>query len=61
MAGLAAEWWDLGNSLGVHSSDLNAIRKAHACYPRTCLTEMLIMWLKQNYNVRIPYLCAGYI
>ena len=61
VAGLAAEWWDLGNSLGVRSSDLNAIRKVYAYYPHTCLTEMLMMWLKQKYNVRIPYLCAGYI
>ena len=57
VAKLAAEWWDLGNSLGVPSSDLDAIHRAHAHHPSTCLGNMLILWLNQKYNVRTILVC----
>ena len=49
VADLAGRWKDLGVSLGVHFSDLDAI---HSSSPSGCLREMLAIWLKQSYNVR---------
>ena len=49
VADLAGKWKDLGISLGVRFSDLDAI---HFLSPSECLREMLAMWLKQSYNVR---------
>ena len=49
VADLAGRWKDLGVSLGVHFSDLDAIPSSS---PSGCLREMLAIWLKQSYNVR---------
>ena len=49
VAGLAERWKDLGISLGIHFSDLDAI---HSSSPSGCLREMLAVWLKQSYKVR---------
>ena len=49
VADLAGRWKDLGISLGIHFSDLDAIRSSS---PSECLREMLAIWLKQSYNVR---------
>ena len=52
VADLAAKWKDLGISLGIGLSDLDAIFSASPHSPNDCLREMLAFWLKQNYNVR---------
>jgi len=49
---LAVRWQDLGSSLGVRQSDLDNIHLASAHSPRECLRKMLILWLRQSYNVR---------
>ena len=49
VADLAGRWKDLGVSLGVHFSDLDAI---HSSSSSGFLREMLAIWLKQSYNVR---------
>ena len=49
VAGLAGRWKDLGISLGIRFSDLDAIQSSS---PSGCLREMLAIWLKQGYNVR---------
>ena len=49
VADLAGSWKDLGISLGIQWSKLDAIKSTS---PSECLTEMLALWLKQNYNVR---------
>ena len=51
MADLAGKWKDLGLSLGIRSCDLDAIITAGANSPSDSLREMLILWLKQSYNV----------
>ena len=52
VADLAARWKDLGISLGIRLSELNAICSANPHSPNDCLREMLASWLKQNYYVR---------
>ena len=57
VADLTGRWKDLGISLGIRWSKLDAIRSNS---PSECLTEMFALWLKQNYNVRttlIPRPC----
>ena len=51
MADLAGKWKDLGLSLGIRSCDLDAIITAGANSPIDSLREMLLLWLKQSYNV----------
>ena len=41
VADLAARWKDLGISLGIHLSDLDAIFSANPNSPSDCLREML--------------------
>ena len=53
VADLAARWKNLGISLGIFLSELDAILSTHPHSPSDCLREMLAIWLKQNYNVRI--------
>ena len=52
VADLARRWKDLGISLGIRLSELNAIFPANSHSPSNCLRETLALWLKQNYNVR---------
>ena len=52
VADLAARWKDLGISLGIQLSELNAIFLANPHSPSDCLRETLAIWLKLNYNVR---------
>ena len=54
MTDVAAKWKDLGISLGIRLSDLDAILSTNPHSASDCLREMLSLWLKQNYNVR-PY------
>ena len=49
VAELAGKWKDFGLSLGIHSSDLDAIPFSS---PSECLRELLALWLKQSYKVR---------
>ena len=55
VADLTGRWKDLGISLGIRWSTLDAIR-SHSS--NECLTEMLALWLKQNYNVRTTLIPA---
>ena len=48
---LAWRWKGLGIFLGVCPSDLNTIRSDNPHFSSDCLTEMLLKWLKQSYNV----------
>ena len=47
VAKLAGRWKNLGISLGIHASELDTINSAS-----DGLREMLMLWLKQSYNVR---------
>ena len=60
VADLTARWKDLGISLGIHLSELNAILLANSHSPGDCLREMLALWLKQNYNVRTTLILPQY-
>ena len=51
MAELAGKWEDLGISLGVRLSDLDAIHLANTHSPSDCLKNMLKLWLRQSYKV----------
>ena len=52
VADLAARWKNLGISLGISLSELDAILSTHPHSPSDCLRETLAIWLRQNYNVR---------
>ena len=54
VADLAGRWKNLGISLGVRPSELNSIHYANLQFYSSCLREMLILWLRQSYNVCIP-------
>ena len=60
VADLAGSWKDLGISLGVRLSELNAIHLANSHSPSDCLRETLALWLKQNYNVRTILILLHY-
>ena len=60
VADLAARWKDLGISLGICLSDLDAIFSANPHSPSDCLREMLAFWLKQNYIVRTTLILPQY-
>ena len=51
VADLTGRWEDLGISLGVRPGDLYTILSASAHSPSSCLREMLVLWLRQSYNV----------
>ena len=50
VADLAGSWKDLGISLGIRSSKLDAILYHSAS---NCLREMLTLWLRQSYRVSV--------
>ena len=52
VADLAGKWKDLGISLGIRLSELNAILSTSPHSSSDCLSEMLALWLKQCHNVR---------
>ena len=60
VADLAGSWKDLGISLGVHLSELNAIHSANSHSPSDCLRETLALWLKQSYNVSTTLILLHY-
>ena len=45
---LAERWQEVGTSLGINKSDLEAIRFDS---PIDCLTKTLTLWLRQSYEV----------
>jgi len=49
---LAGRWQDLGVSLGIQMGDLDAILSDNV-HPSDCMRRMLILWLRQHYNVRV--------
>ena len=53
---LAGRWKDLGISLGLHPSDLATILSNNP-HSSDCLSEMLLQWLRQSYNVCTTFLC----
>ena len=58
VADLAGRWKDLGTSLGIRLSVLDAILISS---PSDGLREMLALWLRQNYTVRTTLvLCLPY-
>ena len=60
VADVVQRWKDLGISLGLRLSELNTILLANPHSPSECLTEMLVLWLKQNYNVRTTLMLPRY-
>ena len=48
---IAAKWKDVGIALRLRPSDLDGIETTHSTSPERCLTEMLMLWLRRNYNV----------
>ena len=51
VADLAAQWRDLGISLGLRSCSLDAVVNSCSYSSYYYLTEMLKLWLRQSYNV----------
>ena len=60
VADLDGKWKDLGVSLGIRLSELNAILSSNFHSPSDCLRETLALWLKQNYNVRTTLVLLHY-
>ena len=56
VADLAAKWKDVGISLGICLSDLDAILSTNPQSPHDCMRETLALWVKQNYNVRTTFI-----
>ena len=50
---LAGRWKDLGISLGVRAGDLDTILSNNPNSSSDRLREVLTLWLRQSYNVRI--------
>jgi len=50
VATLVVRWKDLGISLGLRLSALDVI--STFSHTSGCLREMLVLWLRQSYNVR---------
>ena len=53
VANLAGTWQDLGISLGLDLSDLDAILSDNPHSSSDCLRETLKLWLRQSYEVII--------
>ena len=51
VADLAGRWKDLGLSLRLRPSALDPIPPANPHSPSDCLREMLLLWLRQSYDV----------
>ena len=51
VATLAANYYDLGQALKIRAGELKIIKNNHQGDMKTALQEVIIQWLKQNYNV----------
>ena len=51
MIPVVSSWKAIGTGLGIHSGRLDAIQESNFGNPKKCLLEMLICWLRRNYNV----------
>ena len=60
VADLAARWKDLGISLGIRLSDLDAIFSTNPHSASDCLRETLTIWLRQSYNVGTSHVLPQY-
>ena len=48
---IKARYYHLGIALGLPPGELEAIRKAHSQDMEVALTQVLLLWLRQQYNV----------
>ena len=48
---IRATYYSIGVALRLRSSDLKAIRQEHSGDDQQALTETLLLWLNQKYNV----------
>jgi len=48
---LVGRWQDLGVSLGIRQSNLDAILSDNRYFSSDCLRKMLSLWLRQSYKV----------
>ena len=55
VVGVAGRWQDLGISLGLHLSDLEAILSDNPHSSSDCLRESLKLWLRQHYEVQTSF------
>ena len=51
VATLAANYYDLGQALKVSGGELKIVKNNHQGDMKTALQEVIMQWLKQNYNV----------
>ena len=49
---MAARWRDVGTALRLKSGDLDTIDAKHRGNPQDCLTDVVMCWLKRNYNTK---------
>lgn len=48
---LAADWDKLALKLHLKSDDIKVVRKDNPGDTRACLIEVMVLWLKGNYNI----------
>ena len=48
---IKARYYQLGIALGLPPGELEAIRKAHSQDMEVALTQVLLLWLRQQYNI----------
>ena len=51
MMPVVSSWKAIGTGLGIDSGRLDAIQESNFGNSKNCLLEMLICWLRRNYNV----------
>ena len=51
MMSVASSWKAIGAGLRIDSGRLDTIQESNSGKPKECLSEMLICWVKRNYNV----------
>ena len=48
---LAAKWKTIGRALRLKAGELDRIESSHPGSPEECLSDVILNWLKNNYNV----------